>query len=231
MEYDKNRDVTTSCEVGGRTYLSTAYTWDNNVEWRLKPLFDKAVEDGVLAIEDTNYFQLFGVAGTSDSIAFNAPRIVNQPQSRSEAYVEARLSILRLSNFCKKYLVGFENAHISSIANTLGVRTSAQVEGEYIYTYEDLISGKKFSNPVVISDYPVDIHSDKKDKSVLKKVNQEYQLPLDSLKVKGYKNLFVIGRCISADFKAQAALRIIPSCFSMGEGLAKWLKNDLEKMI
>ena len=38
-----------------------------------------------------------------------------------------------------------------------------------------------------------------------------------------YENLFAIGRCISADFKAQAALRIIPSCFSMGEGLAKYL--------
>ena len=37
--------------------------------------------------------------------------------------------------------------------------------------------------------------------------------------------LFVAGRCISADFEAQAALRIIPSCFSMGEGLAKYLQT------
>ncbi len=29
--------------------------------------------------------------------------------------------------------------------------------------------------------------------------------------VEGYDNVFVIGRCISADFKAQGALRIIPS--------------------
>ena len=38
-----------------------------------------------------------------------------------------------------------------------------------------------------------------------------------------YDNLFAIGRCISANFEAQAALRIIPSCFSMGEGLAKYI--------
>ena len=43
--------------------------------------------------------------------------------------------------------------------------------------------------------------------------------------VEGFDNLFVIGRCISAEFEAQAALRIIPSCFSMGEGLAKYLAN------
>ena len=40
---------------------------------------------------------------------------------------------------------------------------------------------------------------------------------------KDFDNLFVIGRCISAEFEAQAALRIIPSCFSMGEGLVKYI--------
>ena len=40
-----------------------------------------------------------------------------------------------------------------------------------------------------------------------------------------FKHGFVIGRCISADFEALAALRIIPSCFSMGEGLAKYLNK------
>ena len=225
MELDKDRDVTTSCVVDGRTYLSTAYTWDSNRSWALKPLFEQAITDNLLVEEDTNYFQLFSVAGTFDSIAFNAPRLIKNTKNRSEAYIDGRSAILRLSNFCKKYLPGFENSHISSIANTLGVRVSGRVHGKYIYTYEDLITGKKFENPVLISNYPVDIHSNKKDSSTLEKVNVEYQLPLESLMVDGYDNLFVIGRCISADFKAQAALRIIPSCFSMGEGLAKYLAN------
>jgi hypothetical protein len=107
------------------------------------------------------------------------------------------------------------------------VRVSSRVKGKYIYTYDDLINGKKFDNPVLISNYPVDVHSNKKDSSMLEKVNVEYQLPLESLLVEGFDDLFVIGRCISADFKAQAALRIIPSCFSMGEGLAKHLFNLL----
>lgn len=221
LEFDKDRNITTSCCIDEKVYLSTAYTWDNNVKWALKPLFESAIADGVITKEDSNYFQLFSVAGTVDSIAFNAPRLVNKCQNRSEAYQHARLSILRLSEFCKKYLVGFENAHISSIANSLGVRVSNRVRGKYIYTYEDLINSKTFDNPVLISNYPVDIHSNKIDTSTLEKVYKEYQLPLESLIVEGFDNLFVIGRCISADFKAQAALRIIPSCFSMGEGLAK----------
>ena len=220
MEFDKDRNVSTCCEINGNIYLSTAYTWDNNVNWALKPLFKRAIEDGVITEEDSNYFQIFSVAGTPDSIAFNCPRLLSSPQN---PYIEGRASILRLSNFCKKYLRGFEKAYISSIANSLGVRVSNRVKGRYIYTAEDLRTGKKFKNPVVISNYPIDVHSNKKDSSTLEKVYREYQLPIESLIVKD--NLFVIGRCISADFEAQAALRIIPSCFSMGEGLAKYLSE------
>ena len=217
LKFDKDRDVTTACEVDGKTYLSTAYTWDSGKNWALKPLFKDAIDTGVVKEEDTNYFQLFSVAGTPDSIAFNAPRLIND----QNPYVDGRAAVFRLSNFCKKYLKGFENSYISSIANSLGIRVSNRVRGKYVYTQEDLRSGKKFNHPVVVSNYPIDIHSDKKDASTLEKVYQEYQLPIESLIVD--ENLFVIGRCISADFEAQAALRIIPSCFSMGEGLANYL--------
>ena len=217
LKFDKDRDVTTACEVDGKTYLSTAYTWDSGKNWALKPLFKDAIDTGIVKEEDTNYFQLFSVAGTPDSIAFNAPRLINN----QNPYVDGRAAVFRLSNFCKKYLKGFENSYISSIANSLGIRVSNRVRGKYVYTQEDLRSGKKFNHPVVVSNYPIDIHSDKKNASTLEKVYQEYQLPIESLIVD--ENLFVIGRCISADFEAQAALRIIPSCFSMGEGLANYL--------
>ena len=217
LELDKDRDVTTSCVVDGKTYLSTAYTWDSDRNWALKPLFKQAIADGVITEEDSNYFQLFSVAGTPDSIAFNCPRLI-KPEN---PYIDGRASIFRLSEFCKKYLIGFENAYISNIANSLGVRVSNRVKGKYVYKQEDLKSGKKFEHPVVISNYPIDIHSDKKNASKLEKVYKEYQLPIESLIVKD--NLFVIGRSISTDFETQGALRIIPSCFSMGEGLAKYL--------
>lgn len=224
MEYDTNRDVTSSAVVNDVTYLSTACTWDNNIDWALKPLFADAIAKNVITEEDANYFQIFSVAGTHDSVAFNAPRIIENNITKSEAYIKGRESILRLSNFCRNYLPGFENAYISSIANTLGVRVSNRVKCKYVYTKDDLLNGKKFDNPVVISNYPIDIHSNVKGKSVLQKVYKEYMLPIESL-IAG-DNLFVVGRCISADFEAQAALRIIPSCFSMGEGLAKYLAKN-----
>lgn len=221
MNLDRDREVTTSCNTDGITLLSTAYTWDTDKNWALRPIFEQGIEDGVITEEDSNYFQIFSISGAEGSIAFNCPRILDKNITRSQAYIKGRESILRLSMFCKKYFKGFEKAYISSIANFLGVRVSSRVKGKYIYTQSDLKSGKKFDNPVVVSNYPIDIHSKDKNSSKLEKVYQEYQLPIESLIVED--NLFVVGRCISADFESQGALRIIPSCFSMGEGLAKYI--------
>jgi len=229
LNIDTDRNVTTVEHIDGSIHLSTAYTWDNNKKWALKPLFEKAVKDKVLEDSDRNYFQIFTIPGMNDSIAFNCPRIPNivnleDTYELSKAIIEARKTIYRLSNFCRLYFPGFKNAYISNIADSLGIRVSRRIKGKYVYTIDDLRKGKKFKNPVLISNYPIDIHSANKDKSTLES-NGEYQLPVESLISKDINNLFVAGRCISADFMSQSALRVQPNCFSMGEGIVKYIKT------
>lgn len=231
LQVDLDRDVTTVENIDGTVHLSTAYTWDTGRKGALAPFFDKAVQEGVLKDTDRNYFQVFSVAGTTDSIAFNCPRIVenldpNAVKDVSIALISARESIYRLSEFCKKYFPGFENAHISNIADSLGVRVSNRIKGKYVYTIDDLRSGKKFENPALISNYPVDVHSKDKNASTLEQTG-EYQLPIESLMSGDYDNLFVVGRGLSADFLAQGALRVQGSCFSMGEAVAKYIKTHI----
>lgn len=239
LDYDKDRNVTTCEVIDGQTHLSTAYTWDKEAngssKWALAPLFDDAVAKNILKDTDRNYFQVFTIPNASNSIAFNCPRVLFEATvdpldsiQISKALVEARESIVRLANFCKIYLPGFENGYVSNIADALGVRVSRRIKGKYVYTVDDLKSGKTFDNPVLISSYPIDVHSNKKGESVLEHTLQEYQLPLESLMSADYENLFVVGRCLSADFYAQAALRIQPSCFSMGEGVAKHVATLLK---
>ncbi len=232
IDFDTDRNVTTCAQVDGYTYLSTAYTWDTDKQWALAPLFEDAVAKNILKDTDRNYFQLFSVAGTPDSIAFNCPRIIQDVNPErvkdvSLALKESRQAIFRLSNFCKIYFPGFKNAYISNIADELGVRVSNRIKGKYIYNYEDLVTGKKFDNPAVISNYPVDIHSKDKNSSTLSQTG-EYQLPIEALMSADYDNLFVAGRCLSADFKAQGALRVQSSCFSMGEAVSKYIYNLLK---
>lgn len=227
--YDPDRNVTTVEDVDGFIHLSTAYTWDKDKKWALAPLFDDAVKKGVLKDHDRNYFQIFTVAGMPTTIAFNCPRIVDyannlEVKNISKALILARRIIYRLAEFCRIYLPGFENSYISNIADMLGIRVSRRIKGKYVYTIDDVKSGKKFEHPVVVSNYPIDVHSKKRGKSTLHIV-QDYQLPLESLMSDDIDNLFVAGRCISADFMAQGALRVQASCFSMGEGVAKYIKT------
>ena len=227
IKTDKDRNVTTFEHINGVPHLSTAYTWDDNKNWALAPVFDKAVQNGVLKDTDRNYFQVFTVAGMPSTVAFHCPRIIenlnpNITQDISKALIEGRASIYRLSKFCKEYLPGFEKAFISNISDGMGVRVSNRVKGKYIYTIEDLRSGKKFENPALISNYPVDVHSKDKNSSTLE-IDGEYQLPIESLMSVDYDNLFVVGRCLSADYLAQGALRVQANCFAMGEAVARYL--------
>lgn len=231
LETDKDRNVTTVQQIGDDIHLSTAYTWDTDKHWALAPLFDKAIKENVLKDTDRNYFQVFTIAGMPDSLAFNCPRVVeklnpNCISDRTKALISARESILRLSEFVKKYLPGCEKAYISNIADMLGVRVSGRIKGKYVYTIDDLKNGKKFDNPVLRSNYPVDVHNSQKNASTLD-MTGDYELPIESLMSADYENLFVIGRGISADYQAQGALRVQASCFSMGEAVAKYIKNRI----
>jgi len=230
LNYDKDRNVTTSQVLNGQIHLSTAYTWDKGGKWALKPLFEDAVAKNILKNEDRSYFQLFTIPNMLSSVAFNCPRMyfdneINPLDNTqfSKALIKGRESIVRLADFCKIYLPGFEKSYISNIADSLGVRVSRRIKGKYVYTVNDLKSGKKFENPVLVGNYPIDVHSNKSDESILEHTMQDYYLPIESLISADFENLFVAGRSLSADFYAQAALRIQPSCFSMGEGIAKYI--------
>ncbi len=231
LNLDKDRNVTTATRLDKAVHLSTAYTYDTNKIWGLSKVFERALAAKDLKPADVAYFQVFTVANMPNSLAFNCPRLQNYSAdnhfSYSNALIEARECIFRLHKFMKKYFEGFENSFIAQIANMTGVRVSVRPKTEYVYTISDLTSGKKFKNPVLAGDYPVDIHSNNKNKSVLRTV-KKYYLPVECLICDGWGNLFVTGRNLGAEFEAQAALRIQRSCLSMGEGLAKYLKNKNE---
>ncbi len=225
ISLDNNPDVTNFCNAGGQIHLTSAYTWDDK-GWNLSPIFKKALENGDLTPFDTSYFQIFTVAGAPNSIAFNCPRLVdfnpNDPFSKSDALIEGRSAIYRISNFMKKYFAGFENAYISQIASMTGDRETNKIIAKNECKSETLFLGNKPLNTVLAGDYPIDIHSNDKNSSVLSKKGI-YYLGVESLISKNYSNLFAAGRNLGADQKAQSALRTQMSCMSMGEGVAKYI--------
>lgn len=236
VDLDTDRTVTTMYNIDDHIHLSTACTWDKDRNWALWPIFEEAIKNGDITEEDASYFQLFTIPGMEGTISLNCPRILSGSDidpldilKVSKAIHVGRQQIWRLYNFMKKYFVGFENSYISNIADMLGIRESRRVQGKKVFTKNDLLSGNTFDNPVLHADYPIDIHSYKKDTSTLQKASIDYELPIDCLCLSDYNNVFVAGRNISADFEAQAALRIQTSCFSMGEAVAKYISNLIKE--
>lgn len=231
QENDKTNDSPVYFLENGDILLSSAYTFEK--EWTLKPFFDKALKNKDLKPEDAAYFQIFSVPGSPGLVAFNCPRLTPEDkildplnfEDSSFLLIECRQMIKRISQFCKKYLPGFENAYICQIAPHIGVRETRRLIGQYVLTADDILSARKFNDAVADSNWPIDIHPSKfRRDGVTPSLrhppkNDYYQIPLRSLlpKENEIKNLIVAGRCLSATFEAQGSARIQSNCWAMGE--------------
>ena len=215
---DDDEDITNTyrndIDTNNELHFTTASTWDSNKIWALDKYLKKGVAEGILIDTDRSYFQIFSVAGGFGQVAFNCPRVNNfndNPYKSSLELINAYKAIYRLYTFVKQIFPGFENAIITNIATITGVREENRIKAEYNYSKDDLILSKTFDNPVLSADYPIDIHSDSKDGSVLQKTSA-YELPVEALKSADISNLFAIGKLLGADFVTHSALRVQKSC-------------------
>ena len=79
-------------------------------------------------------------------------------------------------------------------------------------TADDYFDGRKFSDAVCRSAYPIDIHDEVLNLSKHLAKGDYYEIPYRALVTNEFENLIVAGRCISSDFSAQASVRIQPTC-------------------
>lgn len=221
----------------GDILLTTAYTSEDK-PWALKPLFDQAINSQILKPYDADYFQIFTVPGQKGLVFFNCPRIYSHknlsplcPEDLSYAQIQGRKQILRLAKFCKHYIPGFENSFISNIASKIGVRDTRRIKGRYTLTINDILTARKFDNAVAKSNYPIDVHSSRENGGLRHLMPDDYyEIPLECLLTHEYDNLLVIGKSISAEFEAQASLRIQPTLITIGENAGIFASNFVKNL-
>jgi len=201
-------------------YLEAGYGEAKNGP--MEPIIRDAINKGVLEEDDIGYFQFFTMNGKKNELAFNMPRIAGldplDPFAISKAYQIGRAKVFRIAAFMKAYFEGCEEAHVSSIAPLIGIRETRRVVGEYVLTEQDHQTCRKFSDSIARNRYPVDIHLKVgTDYRKSFEPNEYHDIPYGSIVVKGLDNLWVAGRCLSADFVAQSSVRIQPVCRATGE--------------
>lgn len=142
------------------------------------------------------------------------------PIAVAAATQEGRRRCHQLAQFLRLDVPGFENAYMSLLSPTVGVRETRKLEAIYKVTGKDLANGAKFSDGIVCCDNPIDdvMRGDAKMTHDAAVDNGDYYtIPFRSLVPKYVKNLMFAGRIISADPIAFASVRGMPQCMAMGQ--------------
>ena len=168
---------------------------------------------------------------------FNTTRVVKLDPTNAEdvtkAEITAREQVFEMIDFLRENFEAFRDCVLLSTGMQIGARESRMIVGEYTLTQEDLLACTCFPDSIAVCNYDIDIHSP--DGSGTSHYyfpdGQYYTIPYRTLIPKGAKNLLVAGRCISATHEAQASLRIMPTCATLGEaaGVAASIAVTLQK--
>ena len=140
------------------------------------------------------------------------------------AELEGRKQVHVLMRFFREYLPGFENATLMDTAAQIGVRETRRIVGEYTLTADDLSSGRHFDDVIALQSFPVDLHPAVGDGGGTDTgldrgftTAPVYEIPYRCLVPKEVEQLLVAGRSVSSTREALAAIRIMPTCFALGQ--------------
>lgn len=137
-----------------------------------------------------------------------------------KAEVELRNQIDRVVDFLRKYIPGYENCMLKTTADTLGVRETRRIMGEYVMCDEDVEQGKHYDDAIVHNAwFLIDIHNPSGGGQAEghSKMAQPYDIRYGAFLPLGVENLLTAGRCISGTHRAHASYRVMAICMATGE--------------
>jgi ribulose 1,5-bisphosphate synthetase/thiazole synthase len=128
----------------------------------------------------------------------------------SKATLAMRDLANRMAIFYQKYIPGYEDSYLAYTAQSVGVRDTRRIVGDYTLTDDDVLYGRSFPDGIGRYGSVMDVHdkTGKKSLSLVEVGGQGwFHVPFRSLLPKGISNLMVAGRCISAEFNALGSVR------------------------
>ena len=134
-------------------------------------------------------------------------------------------------DFYHKYVTGCEEMQLVTTAPLIGVRESRRIVGEYELTFDDYSARRQFPDQIAVFNKSVDIHAYDCTEKEYQRYHEEYTktgrlglgecfgIPYGILVPKGWKNLWVAGRCNSSDVKVHGSIRVQPAASMMGQAV------------
>ncbi len=169
-------------------------------------------------IDEANHFLRANPADSALPVSNYVPDADNSTAFLRSATNRAGRSLaLRVLRFLRAQ-PGLESATLVRMAAEVGVRETWRVEGDYVVTGRDYVTGRRFRDAVCHAFYPVDLHD------VSNGVHPRQlapgvvpTIPLRALCVRGVPRVLVAGRCVSSDRAANSGIRVQATCIATGQ--------------
>jgi len=160
-----------------------------------------------------------------DQVGINFTHVTGVDSTRAEdltaATMEARRQAWHSIDVFRKYVPGMEKCHMVSTPNTVGIRESRRVMGDYVLTEQDLMAQRQFPDNICYGSFFIDIHNIDgagMDATTWRPPKGfRYHIPYRVLVPRGVENLLVAGRCISVTHVALGSTRVMAQCMGTGE--------------
>jgi len=150
-------------------------------------------------------------------VSVNSTRIFSN--SDSSFYEKGLHQVYEIAQFLRNKVPGFKESFISCIYPFIGIREGNRIKGHYSLKADDVILGRRFSDEITFGGFPIDIHSSKTDglQSISLKGAGFYGIPYRTLVSFNIENLFIGGKCFSAEFEAHASARVQATAMALGQ--------------
>ncbi len=191
----------------------------NHVFVGLREKFRELREKGELPVDRDDFIYIKSL--NDGEIYVNSTRLLNTDAtdiySITDAELEGQLQTKALTEVMRRYVPGFENCFISSVAPFIGVRETRRFKGVKCLTSDRVIAGEIPGDTIALGGYKIDVHSGKGRSTLFKTVKEPFGIPYGTLVSAEIDNLMFAGRCASFDKETLAAVRVMPQCMNMGE--------------
>jgi hypothetical protein len=138
----------------------------------------------------------------------------------TETEIDPRAKYLagKLTGWITKTSTAFKNSECSiSVAPQAGIRASRRGIGKAVLTRENVLNCDKFADAAASGTWPIEVWDENgKCTTEMLPENSSYDIPAGCLISEDYDNLFMAGRCISADAGALASSRVIATAMATG---------------
>lgn len=117
---------------------------------------------------------------------------------------------------------GWRGAYINQWPARAGIRESRRWIGENVLTGADVLASVLPEQTVALATWPLEFRENTRGPKLKFPVDERPAgIPRGCLRPLGRKRIWVAGRCISTDHAAQASIRVMGTCFAMGEAAGK----------